>query len=128
MDLYYPDGKRPERKPVARSGGLSLYAFTAADLATKREKPIPGDRWGGWYLTEVRSLMLDEGQPGRRLYEVDLDRITSSTDALDWLCQVAHKSWATHQTVGDLLRALECCIGSLQGLCHRDRMRSRGAA
>jgi hypothetical protein len=129
IDLFHPDGKAPT--PTASEaitvGAFTFRRFTAEEIARPPYRPVPGDRWGGWRLTDVRSLALDEGLRGRRIYEVDLDRVATSTDALDWLCQVGRKAWATHQIVGDLLRALECCVGPLQGLCHRDRMRGRGA-
>ena len=39
-------------------------------------------------------------------YEVDLERCTTSAEMLDWICQVAEKTWATPDTVGNLAMAL----------------------
>ncbi len=123
LDMWHPDGKAPPPPKMIPMDGSRLQLISAADIESTRYRPVPGDRWGGWYLTDVLSLILDSGPGTRWIYEVDLERVGSAIDALDWLCQVAQKTWATPEIVADLLRALECCVGPLQSLCRADRMK-----
>jgi len=53
-----------------------------------------GRTWGRWTL-DAGMLVLDHPD-----YEVDLERVDSGAEALDWIAQVAGKSWATVEDVG----------------------------
>jgi hypothetical protein len=70
-------------------------------------KPEP--QWGSWRLKSY-SLAHDR-------YWVDLERCLSSAQVLDWIAQVAGKSWATDEVLAGLVRALNDVL-YLQGhLC-----------
>jgi hypothetical protein len=53
-------------------------------------------------------------------YWIDLERCRTSSQVLDWIMQVAKKSWADDETLASLVRALDyalrpqatlCCLG-----------------
>jgi hypothetical protein len=67
--------------------------------------------WGPWRF-DARRRVLDHDW-----YEIDLDRCTSSAEVLDWICQVAGKSWADDATIAGLVRALDDVLAPQQYLC-----------
>ncbi len=56
-------------------------------------------------------------------YEVDLDRCTTSAEVLDWICQVAKKSWGSPEVVGELVQALDDILHPQETLCTDGRER-----
>ncbi len=51
-------------------------------------------------------------------YEVELESASqSSAEALDWIAQVAGKTWATPEIVGGLVRAMDRIIRFQASLC-----------
>lgn len=40
-------------------------------------------------------------------YEIDLDTCTRSAKVLDWIAQIANKSWTTPEIIGDLVLAMD---------------------
>ena len=50
-------------------------------------------------------------------YEVDLKRILTSTEALDWIVQVSQKMWGTPKVVGDLVRLLDAILDFQGNYC-----------
>jgi hypothetical protein len=66
--------------------------------------------WGPWRLNKSHFVLYcDE-------YQVDLEQCLSSAQILDWLCQVAHKTWATDHVTG-LLAALDDILNIQGTLC-----------
>lgn len=51
------------------------------------------------------------------IYEVDLDRCTTSAQVLDWIAQVSQKRWATDQVLAALSRALDAVLDLQSTLC-----------
>ena len=104
-----------------------------------REYALPalyhGRRWGTWVLDVERLCLVHQGQPVDRgdgsgvtegvpqyvafigKYEVDLERIEDSAAALDWVFQVAGKTWANARVTKDLLNAFDDIIHPQANLC-----------
>lgn len=80
---------------------------------------IDPTRWGPWQLDRDICVLYAEEVPtaGRVDYEVDLDECTTPARVLDWIAQVAEKSWADAETVVGLVYALNDVLGFQSGLC-----------
>jgi hypothetical protein len=65
------------------------------------------------YRKSNRTLTLAM-KPG---YEVDLDRCTTSAQVLDWIAQVAKKTWATRKIIADLVLMLDRCLDLQANIC-----------
>ena len=93
---------------------------TPVDLRALMERRIRSD-WGPWVLetsTRVLALYSDHGD---YLYEIDLDGCTTPAVVLDWLCQVAGKTWATDDVLAGLVRALDDVLHPQANLCGSGR-------
>ena len=71
--------------------------------------------WGPWVLAR-ESLELYAGQSPFG-YGVDLERCLTSGEMLDWIMQVARKSWASHEMIGQLVEALNDLLNPQGTLC-----------
>src|SRR6266487_1772983 len=91
------------------------------------EPDEPSD-WGPWRLkTSTRELSVRVGK--QHSYEVDLDDCTTSAQVLDWMMQVAGKSWADDATIAGLVRALDDVLRPQANLCSGGRSKElTGAA
>ena len=70
-------------------------------------------RWGGWYLDkETVALVYEEMD-----YDVRLSECNSSAQILDWIIQIAEKTWATNDVIGELVRALDDILGIQGNFC-----------
>jgi len=67
--------------------------------------PQPGHRWGGWIYN---GNYLTHQYPH---YEIDLERCVDAATTLDWVLQVADKSWCTTDDIGHLFLALVRTVG-----------------
>ena len=63
-------------------------------------------RWEPWYYDKELAFLVWEQDGGDR-YEMDLRRCVDSASVLDWIVQVTHKSDATAEVVGNLVKALD---------------------
>jgi hypothetical protein len=87
-------------------------------IATRLSDVAPSGRsdWGPWSLDrKVRVLYVTE--PSGYRYEVDLDRCLSSAEVLDWVCQIAGKTWADDATLAGLVRAIDDVLVPQANLC-----------
>lgn len=78
------------------------------------------DTFGPWnFKQSTRELTIDkeEAGEGQERYAIDLDRCTTSAEVLDWIIQVAGKSWATDCVLASLIRALQYYLHPQQTLC-----------
>lgn len=80
----------------------------AANRSLKTKK----GNYGPWRFK--KDLILHHTKTG---YEIDLNECNTSAEILDWIFQVAGKSWATDKTIADLIRALEDLIDPQQNIC-----------
>jgi hypothetical protein len=113
--------------------GLKPLSCTEAFrwLAAKRTRT----EWGCWKY-HPENLTLECGDERGFIYEVDLERCSTSAGGLDWVFQVHRKRWATAEIVKDLLTALDdllnpqgtlCSFGRSSTINPREILRSRDA-
>ena len=81
----------------------------AANRSFKTKK----GNYGPWQFHR-NNLILRHAKTG---YEIDLEECGTSAEILDWIFQVAGKSWATDKTIADLIRALEDLIDPQATIC-----------
>jgi|SRR6516164_8959626 hypothetical protein len=72
-------------------------------------------RWGGW--RRVGHGLGYPRPPNKAMYVVDLERFTASSVMLDFIMQVAKKTWATDECLAGLVRALNEIIEPQAHLC-----------
>lgn len=70
--------------------------------------------WGPWRL-DTENCVLYPVEPYR--YEIDLETCTTSAEVLDWICQIAGKTWADNATLAGLIRALDDILNPQSFLC-----------
>jgi hypothetical protein len=71
-----------------------------------------------WVLVKkTHGLYLGDPQTGAWMYEVNLDECNTSAGALDWIAQVAGKTWATNDDLANLVRALDDILDFQASLC-----------
>ena len=72
-------------------------------------------RWGAWrYNPDNLTLEIDSKVSGGNPYYVDLERCSTSSQVLDWLCQLRGKKWCSEEQVGYLLSAIDDLAEGLQ--------------
>lgn len=77
-----------------------------------------------WVLDpESLALVLGDSTTGRWVYEVDLERCTTSALVLDQIAQVAGKGWASDKVLARLVRALNDVLKLQANLCGSGRER-----
>ncbi|HEX4473999.1 MAG TPA: hypothetical protein VH142_02910 [Polyangiaceae bacterium] len=86
----------------------------ASDLL--RPEPIP-TTFGPWRFH--RSKLTLELVVGRRrdVYEVDLERCETAAACLDWIMQIAAKTWATPDVIAGLVDAFDALLDPQTTLC-----------
>lgn len=84
------------------------------------EHPLPqdGDTWGIWQY-DAKTLVLFTREPYR--YEIDLEACMSSAEVLDWIFQLAGKTWMNAEQLGNLIYALDDIIDPQATLCSGGR-------
>ena len=60
----------------------------------------------GWRLNRT-DLTLDYYQNDRHVYDVDLERCRTSAETLDWIAQVAGKTWCDDAALGQRIRDID---------------------
>jgi hypothetical protein len=53
----------------------------------------------------------------RRVYEIDLEKVTDAAAMLDWVMQIATKIWATPEDLGYLVQAFKEIFHPQQNFC-----------
>ena len=69
--------------------------------------------FGPWVF-DRESLTLTHQPNG---YEIDLERITTSAQMLDWIMQITGKRWGDVKTVGALCKAFEHIFSPQMTMC-----------
>jgi hypothetical protein len=64
---------------------------------------VSNPAWGRWTLNpDIAALEINGGA----LYYVDLDQLRDPGQVVDWLCQIAGKTWADDETLAGFVRAV----------------------
>jgi len=67
-----------------------------------------------WNFNESNLTLNFNEWPG---YQINLERCATSAQVLDWIAQIAQKTWATPEIVGALVKALDRCLDLQGNLC-----------
>ncbi len=78
-------------------------------IAPKVDRRPVKSQWGRWKLEEGRWLVY--GPTG---YDIGLELCRTPTERCRWLEQIASKSWATAEDLGNLVLAFRATVGLLQ--------------
>ena len=70
-------------------------------------------KWGNWTF-DPGTLVLTHDETR---YEVALDECTTSAKTLDWIMQVAGKTWVSEHDLGHLVRAINSLLRPQATLC-----------
>lgn len=105
----------PALNPRRKATVMSFEALprTVVPASKVDMKPRRGD-WGPWRLDPATYVLYPIGS---YRYEVDLEDCTTSAQVLDWLSQVAGKSWADDATLAGLVRAIDDVLNPQACLC-----------
>jgi hypothetical protein len=110
------------RHARATTGGKIAGEFIEAEL-------FHGRTWGAWVLDTERLCLVFNGKPMMRgsgqdqykafigEYEVDLERISDSASALDWLYQIKGSIWGASGALKDLVNAIGDVFDPQSTLC-----------
>jgi hypothetical protein len=94
------------------TGERTVSTTRASDIPMRRRR----SDWGPWHLDHNTRVLYVEESNGYR-YEVDLDDCLSSAQVLDWICQIAGKTWADDTTLAGLVRAIDDVLTPQAHLC-----------
>ena len=86
-------------------------------LEAAEGKSVTTDTRPNSWRFEPDTLVLALYVDGRYMYEVDLERCTTSAEAPDWIVQVTKKAWTTDAIVADLVRALDNMLDLQATMC-----------
>jgi hypothetical protein len=85
--------------------------------------------WGPWRLCPKTNALVLTDKGGYEAYYVDLNDCLNSAEMLDWIYQVAGKSYASDEVIAGLIRALNdvmmpqaslCSFGQSLEITHQD--------
>jgi hypothetical protein len=95
---------------------FTLHAIPYSELPEPRA-PCHGKMWGPWKLN-ARNLTLThtKAYPSSD-YEINLERMNTSGQMLDWIFQVHDKTWCSPQDMGLLIAALRELFHPQSTLC-----------
>lgn len=63
--------------------------------------------WGLWHLEKSNWTLVHQEKNSNRKYEIDLEKVTTGDEILDWIFHVSDKAAQfTSHDVGDLIKAL----------------------
>ncbi|MGH7409165.1 MAG: hypothetical protein ACREKF_14305 [Candidatus Methylomirabilales bacterium] len=99
----------------ADSSAISHLAHLLAQAASPPAEPKDG--FGGWWLDRESMCLVFRDELLGEIYDVDLGRCRTSAEMLDWIMQVASKSWASDSAIAGLVRALNHYLHPQATLC-----------
>src|SRR5688572_15832951 len=70
-----------------------------------------------WRFDSTMRVLAYFNERGHWQYEIDLERCTTSAQVLDWIFQIAEKTWATDRVLAALLHALNAILHPQSTLC-----------
>ena len=72
-------------------------------------------QWGIWRLEKYNWTLVHTGEG--KGYEIDLEKMNTTGQMLDWIFQMSKKAWVTRQDIGDLVKALDDIFDPQRNLC-----------
>jgi len=97
---------------------MELPDSVTADGDFRPGLPEVLDDYGFWHLDrKLLTLTLSADSPSGYEYEIDLERFVSSGEMLDFIMQIASKSWATPEIIGTFVMALNDIFYPQANLC-----------
>ena len=69
--------------------------------------------WGDWVFNSENLTLTNKAKD----YEIDLEKIHSSADILDWIFHVFDKTWCDQKTISDLLLAFNEILKPQSNYC-----------
>lgn len=98
-----------------------LRPTIASQVPMRRQR-----EWGPWQLDpDTAELVHTDPIPGTaHTYAVDLDGCRTPAQVLDWITQVAAKTWADDATTAGLVRALDDLLNMQGSLCPSGRTKT----
>lgn len=91
-----------------------LKRVSDSDFRRMEQELLDRRAWGPWYLQTSNWVLFTE-IPYH--YEIDLETITDSAQMLDWIFQIASKTWSTAEILGSLVQALQDIFHPQSYLC-----------
>src|ERR1017187_2385426 len=88
-----------------------MIATSEDFMAVPTGRPIEGDSWGHWVYNE-KNLTLNYKKP-YEIYEVDLERCTTSAAILDWIFQIRMHDYS----VADFVEAIHDLLDPQRNYC-----------
>jgi hypothetical protein len=101
------------------AGGVVSTCWDCAEIEGREEDARLLTGGLAHWRYDVERLVLVHAQPHSYAYEVDPERIRTPAEALDWIAQVAGKTWAREEPacVGELVIALDVLLHFQATLC-----------
>lgn len=99
-----------EETPALQTVDLSQSLDSLDKQSIQKANWLRGCHW----TFNVEQRVLVHNATG---YEIDLDRMSSTAEVLDWICQVAKKRWCSHEGVGELVSMLMLILNPQDGMC-----------
>lgn len=112
--MQYPEGDDSGVREMSRIAPLKLVHISDVSDYIKRKKDYTSNGFneGKWrYRPENYTLTHSKYK-----YEIDIESCTSSEEILDWIFQIAGKTWATPSDIGNLVNALNALLDVQQNL------------
>ena len=79
------------------------------------------DKWGDWRYDPDRMVLVLErtiDERSKAKYEVDLEKCTNCEGILNWIAQMAGKTWPTPEDIAGLVYAMNDLLGFQENVCH----------
>ncbi|MGB7307869.1 MAG: hypothetical protein WBC67_02280 [Candidatus Acidiferrales bacterium] len=96
--------------------GLGEAISLADSVDYQRPVPQHGDKWGDWeYDAKYHVLALDDADGNH--YEINILDFGTSAGVLDWIFQVAGKTWVKPVQLGNLIKAIDDLVEPQANLC-----------
>ena len=97
---------------MKREAGSSLREALTR-MQKRRIETIRRAKFGPWKWDIERGVLVHEHSH----YEVDLERMTSSAELLDWIFQLEGKTWMTREAMGHFIEAIQFIVHPQGTLC-----------
>ena len=107
MENQYRKLKHEFYEKLKDKDGMTIIS----DLMPTFRQPEYDDKWGDWIYQKNETLQLfcklhKEDYSARNVYEIDIDRVKTNKEAMEWILRVSQKSWCNDKILANLVYAL----------------------